>query len=665
MGDASNPFMEAYEQARRALRAGDASNAERQLRALLAASPGEVNSLRLLGVALLAQQKTAAAIEALEQSKAAAPDFLPTRTDLARAYRQAGRLDAAYIELQSVLKEAPTFGLAWLALGDVLVDRQEFKEAAAAFRRSQHHDPRAQALSKAREALKRGDHEGAESLFKAILKIDAGHVGALCGLAAALTAQGQPLGAERLLRHALQQTAHLPLVWGVLGQALLETPRLLESRAAMQRAITVNPDNPQYWVGLGAVGARLMQPEAALAAYQEAERLDKHLKRVHLSIGHVLKTLGRRAECERIYRECLALEPSSGEVFWSLADLKDYRFSEHEIAAMQSALSAQSSGDENLALLHFALGHAREQRGDIADSFRHYTAGNRLRARSSPFDFAGFRAKCLRIAAALDGAFIGAAEGAGAPQPDAIFIVGLPRSGSTLVEQILASHPSVDGTMELPNIPNIVREFERLNAERDAYPESLRAAPRAVLAALGRRYLEETLPLRTGRARFIDKLPNNFSHIGLIHAILPNAAIIDVRRHPMDACFSCFKQNFAAGQSFTYDLEGLGFYYRSYLELMDHWDAVLPGKVLHISYEALVASPEAEIRRLLDHCRLEFDPRCLKFHETDRPIGTASSEQVRQPLYTSGVGYWRRYAPALEPLRLSLGDCLDRFDAAG
>jgi hypothetical protein len=210
----------------------------------------------------------------------------------------------------------------------------------------------------------------------------------------------------------------------------------------------------------------------------------------------------------------------------------------------------------------------------------------------------------------------------------------------------------------LPNIPAYVAELQRLNARRDAYPDSLAAAPAAVLNALGRRYLRETATLRSGRQRFTDKLPNNFLHVGLIHAILPHATIIDVRRHPMDACFSCFKQYFAAGQSFTYDLDGLGRYYRCYLAMMDHWDSVLPGKVLHVSYENLVRAPLDEVRRLLAHCGLEFDARCLEFHRTQRPIRTASSEQVRQPLYTSGIGYWRRFERELQPLRASLGDCL-------
>jgi outer membrane receptor protein involved in Fe transport len=398
-----------------------------------------------------------------------------------------------------------------------------------------------------------------------------------------------------------------------------------------------------------------------LAAYQAAERINPNRRLVHLSIGHVLKTLGRRAECERVYHECLEQDPTSGEAYWSLADLKNYIFSDTEITAMEALVVGRAGDEVSLAALHFALGRAREQRNECAPAFEHYAVGNRLRRTATPFDYDAFESKCTRLIARLDQKFVSANRGSGIADESPIFIVGLPRSGSTLVEQILASHSHVEGTMELPNILQYVQEFEQLGADGDAYPESLAEAPRAVLEALGRRYLNETRPLRQGRPRFIDKLPNNFMHIGLIHAMLPRATIIDVRRHPMDAGFSCFKQCFAAGQTFTYDLKGLGRYYRQYLAIMDHWDAVLPGKVLHVSYEELVNTPAPMIRRLLAHCGLEFETQCLRFHETRRPIRTASSEQVRRPMNTAGIGYWRRFERELEPLRLSLGDCLERF----
>jgi tetratricopeptide (TPR) repeat protein len=659
MNEAQDRFKKVYERALTALRVGEPAQAEHQLRAIQAALPGEINSLRLLGLALLAQQKTFAAVATLARAVAAAPDFALARADLARGYRNAGRTEQAYTEIRAVLTRAPALGSAWLTYGDVLVDMQQYSAAAIAYRRSRRADPHAARLTAARRAYADGRHEDAETAFREILGVDASHVGALCGLAAVFIGTGMAFEAERLLRHALNQTAHSPLVWGLLGQALLESGRISEAEMATRRALLVEPKNVQNWIALGAVAARLLQPDKALMAYREAERLDPRQPLVHLSIGHVLKTLGRRAECERVYRECIARGVDSEEAYWSLADLKNYQFTDAEIAAMEDRLSGGAS-DAEAALLHFALGRAREQQGGTTKAFFHYREGNRLRAQRSPFDLAGYESKCRRVMARLGAAYFAGVESAGCADAAPIFIVGLPRSGSTLVEQILASHPSVEGTMELPNVPSYVREFDRLNARLDAYPESFELAPHAVLAALGQRYIEETSALRRGLPRFIDKLPNNFTHIGLIHAILPNATIIDVRRHPMDACFSCFKQYFASGQAFTYDLQCLGRYYRCYLELMNHWDAALPGKVLHLSYEDLVTAPDANIRRLLAHCGLEFNPRCLQFHETQRPIRTSSSEQVRQPLYASGVGYWRRFEGELQPLAQSLGDCVER-----
>jgi hypothetical protein len=304
-----------------------------------------------------------------------------------------------------------------------------------------------------------------------------------------------------------------------------------------------------------------------------------------------------------------------------------------------------------------------EQRESYPEAFRHYAEGNALRRRTSPFSIESFAGKSHRIIACFDSEFFRSRARAGHPDPAPIFIVGLPRSGSTLIEQILASHSQVEGTMELHNILAMVREFDHLDSNRDGYPEAVLALSADELTGLGRRYLAETSAVRCGKPRFIDKMPNNFSHVGLIHAILPQAKIIDVRRHPMDACFSNYKQYFAHGQSFSYDLEDLGLYYRCYLELMDHWDQVLPGRVMHLQYEQLIRDPPDTVRRLLEYCDLPFEAATLNFHENRRPVRTASAEQVRQPLYASGVGYWKRFAKELEPLRASLGDCLERFPA--
>jgi tetratricopeptide (TPR) repeat protein len=654
-------FEESLRQAHAALRAGRAATAERALRALERQFPGESNCLWLLGAALLEQNKLPESIAMLEAVLARRPDFANARVVLARAYRQDGRAAQAREEVRRVLEKMPHHHLAWLAYGDALVDLGQYEDARVAFERARLTDPQRQHVEEAMAALLADDRKTSESIVRDILKQDASHVAGLCGLAALSVSADKPHDSERLLRHALKQSAHHPLTWRGLGQTLVALGRLEEADVSARHLIKMEPDNPQSWITMGSVAARLMRQQQALEAYEQAARLSPDEVRLRLSIGHISKTLGRRNESEAAYKAAIAMDPALAEAYWSLADLKNYSFVDAEIAAMQQLLTNDKIKRADTAQLYFALGKAFEQRQQYADAFAHYARGNTLRRLDAPFDIEHFEQRTARIRAFFDAAFFADHAGSGDSSTDPIFIVGLPRSGSTLVEQILASHSRVEGTMELPNIINITHQFDDMAPDRDGYPEAVGTAPLGLLSALGGRYLAETAPLRTGRAHFTDKLPNNFSHIGLIHAILPQATIIDARRHPMDCCFSTYKQHFAEGQTFSYDLDDLGRYYRCYLSLMDHWDNVLPGKVLHVQYEELVRDPELNIRRLLDFCKLPFEDACLSFHETRRSVRTASAEQVRQPIYASAVGYWRHFETELQPLRHALGEDLQRF----
>ncbi|HLJ38518.1 MAG TPA: sulfotransferase [Steroidobacteraceae bacterium] len=648
-----------------ALRAGQAATAERWLRELEAQRPGDIQCLWLLGVALLEQSRIEESIAMLERALAGAPDLPEARVDLARACQRARRPAQARTEVRRVLEKMPHHHRAWLAYGDVLVDLGQYDDARIAFERARATDPERARIEEASAALTRDDRKTSEGLFREILRRDASHVGALCGLAAVSLAADVPGDAERLLRHALRQSEHLPLAYRGLGPVLLALGRVEEADAAARHLQKIEPENPQTWIVMATVASRFMRQEQALEAYQRAARYQPGDVRLLMSIGHVRKSLGQRAESEASYKEVLAADPANAEAWWSLADLKNYNFEDGEVALMQGLVAdweragRARPGD---AQLHFALGRALEQRGRYGEAFAAYVRGNAMRRRDDRFDIEAFERRAQRIRAFFGAAFFAGHAGGGDPSAAPIFIVGLPRSGSTLIEQILASHSQVDGTMELPNIVNLVRSFEDLTADRDGYPEALGGIPARQFASFGTRYLAETAPLRRGRAHFTDKLPNNFSHVGLIQGILPNATVIDARRHPMDACFSTFKQHFASGQTFSYDLEDLGRYYRCYLSLMDHWDEVLPGKVLHIQYEELVRDPQANIRRLLAHCGLPFEAGCLSFHENARAVRTPSAEQVRRPIYTSAVGHWRHYEKELEPLKRSLGDCLGRFE---
>jgi tetratricopeptide (TPR) repeat protein len=645
-----------------ALREGRAAAAERMLRELAVSYPEEPSCQWLLGAALLYQDKVPESIATLERALTRAPESSSARVDLARAYRRAGRARQARAEVRRVLEREPHHHRAWLAYGDALVELGQYEDARIAFERARLTDPQRAPIEAATAALLADDRKESERIFREILREDPSHAAALCGLAALSLAVDRAGDAERLLRHALKQSAYLPLAYRGLAPALMALGRLPQADAATRHLVRIEPRSPQTWVTVAAVATRLMRQEQALEAYQRAAELQPEEVGLRISVGHVQKTLGHREDSEASYKAALRLDPGRADAWWSLADLKNYSFSNAEVETLERLLATDPRGRSNEAQLNFALAKAHEQRSEYAQAFACYERGNALRRIDAPFDIERFERRSARIRAFFDAAFFAAHAGSGASSPAPIFIVGLPRSGSTLIEQILASHPGVEGTMELPNVLNIVAQFNDLAAARDGYPETVGRATVAQLGALGERYLEETAPLRSGRAHFTDKLPNNFSHVGLIHAMLPNATIIDARRHPMDACFSTFRQYFAEGQTFSYDLGDLGRYYRCYLSLMDHWDAVLPGKVLHVAYEQLVEDTEASVRRLLAHCRLPFDAACLRFHQTQRPVRTASAEQVRQPIYTSAVGYWRHFARELEPLKRALGDCLERFD---
>ena len=408
------------------------------------------------------------------------------------------------------------------------------------------------------------------------------------------------------------------------------------------------------------------QYEQAIPLYADVLAEAPREPRFWLNYGHALKTLGRQEECIAAYREALRYEPGLGTAYYSLANLKTFRFMEEDVAAMRRQLARSELADDDRLHLEFALGKALEDTSQYAESFEHYAAGNAIRRSQIDHSPERMSARIQRSKALLTGEFFAARSGFGAQAPDPIFIVGLPRAGSTLLEQILASHSAVEGTMELPDIVAIASRLIG-SAESDTgarYPAVLAGLTADDCRALGDEYLERTRIQRHTAARFfIDKMPNNFQYIGLIQLILPNARIIDARRHPLGCCFSAFKQHFARGQAFSYQLEDVGHYYRDYVELMAHFDDVLPGRVHRVHYEALVEDPETEIRRLLDYCGLPFEEGCLRHYENGRAVRTASSEQVRRPIFRDAVDHWRHYEPWLGPLKQALGPVLDCYPA--
>jgi tetratricopeptide (TPR) repeat protein len=436
------------------------------------------------------------------------------------------------------------------------------------------------------------------------------------------------------------------------------------AQADLETELAARPDDAACRALLAAVLSKTSEIERTVKLYEGLAPEYPSQPKLWTSYGHVLKAAGRQPDSIAAYRRAIGLDAGLGEAWWSLANLKTVKFSAADIETMTVQLARPEVTGEDRLHFEFALGKAFEDARRYEESFAHYDRGNRLRLETAHYDPASSTVNLRRSQRVLTRGFFAERAGLGCLAPDPIFIVGLPRAGSTLLEQILASHPMVEGTMELPDITNIARgiadrrrnddDYDYLPLLTDVRPEEWRA--------LGESYLETTrVHRKLGRPRFIDKMPNNFTHLGLIHLILPNARIIDARRHPLASCFSNFKQHFALGQLFSYGLENIGDFYRDYVELMAHYDAVLPGRVHRVFYERMVDDTENEVRRLLDHCGLPFDESCLRFYENDRIVRTASSEQVRRPIYREGVDHWRNYEPWLGPLKSALGPVLDAY----
>jgi tetratricopeptide (TPR) repeat protein len=441
------------------------------------------------------------------------------------------------------------------------------------------------------------------------------------------------------------------------ARVLLERHKHTRAKEELEILLKGEPGNRAYQTTYATVCVGLGENERAVALYRTQLAETPRAEELHLSIGHALKTLGRQQEAIECYRMAAQCRANYGDAYWSLANLKTYRFGAEDILRMRSEESADATQLEDRFHLCFALGKALEDRGDYAGSFRFYERGNALKKSVSRYRPEFIERNAREQMRICTPEFFAARAGFGCQSDAPIFIVGLPRSGSTLLEQILASHSGVEGTLELPDIPRKVAELQGRDSGQGEprYPAILASMTAEEFRLAGEAYLADTLPYRRGLPRFIDKMPNNFRHIGLIHLMLPHARIIDARRDAMACCFSNFKQLFASGQEFTYSIEDIARYYRSYLELMDHWEAVLPGKVLRVQYEDLIEHFDAGVRRLLAFCGLEFEPACLEFHKTDRSIRTASSEQVRQPINREGLDQWRHFEPWLDGLKEALG----------
>jgi predicted Zn-dependent protease len=585
------------------------------------------------------------------------PDQPDTLLLFAAALAAQDKIDAAITQLKRLVALDPQHKAAWRDLGDLYTATGDGHAADEAYMRHVAASVNDRALIEAAGALNENRLPDAETILRAVLKdhpTDIGAIRMLAEIAARLERYEQ---SETLLRRALALAPSFDAARSNLATVLHRQNRSVEAEAEIEKLLERDPKHPGYRNQYAAVLARLGETAQAIDIYGAVLKDIPNQPKVWMSYGHTLKTAGRQTDAVAAYRESLKQQPSLGETWWSLANLKTFRFTDADIAAMQTALT-QGLSDEDRLHLDFALGKAFEDRGDFDASFAHYDAGNARRRAMLDYDAGKTTEHKDLLKRVLSKEFFASRAGAGSKAPDPIFVVGLPRSGSTLIEQILASHSQVEGTMELPDIAAMVG---RLRDERGKafYPDVIASLTADEMKALGEEYLERTrIHRKLGRPFFIDKMPNNFLQIGFIALILPNAKIIDVRRHPMACGFSCFKQHFARGQGFTYSLTDIARYYTDYVDLMAHFDEVAPGRIIRVQYEDLVADLETNVRRLLETCGLPFEENCLSYYQNDRIVRTASSEQVRMPIFSDAVEHWRHYEKWLDLLKSALPQAL-------
>ena len=537
----------------------------------------------------------------------------------------------------------------------------------------QHTDPmRAQMIAQAghkelvdaAELIADGKVAKAEAILRPFLKINPLNVNAIRMLAEVGMELGALKDAENLLIRCLELAPDYHAARYSYTNVLYKRHRFKDAIVMLDKLLEIEPTNGVWLTMKAANLVEINEHQQALEIFESIiEKFPSH-RQVHMSYGHALRAVGRAEESIAAYEKCIAQGTGLGEAFWSLANLKTYRFSEDKIAQMEAILRDKSCDYRDYYHLLFALGKAREDRKEYQLAMAAYAKGNQVRGKSVPWSADWFHQDTQKIKSFFNEDFFRKNQSMGCQANDPIFIVGLPRAGSTLIEQILSSHSEVEGTAELADIIALARKIDGRAHRHDPglYPAALAQMNAAQFTEMGQSYLDSTAVQRVSDTpRFLDKMPNNFSHVGLINLILPNAKIIDARRHPMDCCFSGYKQLFASGQGFTYGQERIGRYYRDYVEIMDHWDNVLPGRVLRVHYEAMVEDTENQVRRLLDYCQLPFEEQCLKFYENKRTIRTASSEQVRQPIYRSGMNQWQPFEQWLAPLRDALGPVLECY----
>ena len=637
----------AYQNANDLIDKKDYTEASLQLEEILKVFPNELNSIYLLIDCYIKLDNPLKALESVHEALNIKKDDKKLLHLEIRLNEYLERDSECIFLLKRYIEKFSDIG-ALKHLSNLLVRQDKAEEADDSIKEFFENNEEYGLLYKGIRHLHASRYRKAEDAFKKVLQEDKNNIDALRFMGILAFKSGNHDIAEAMFTRALKLDPTYSLVWANLGQVFSVTGQLDKAKKSFKNILNMEPNNALIWAEYGTVLTKLAKYKEGRDAYLKALEFKPDSPRVHLSLGHVFKTMGEIDNSIDAYRKTIIKNNLSGEAYWSLANLKTYSFSENEIKDMEKTLEGDMSDIER-SQMYFALGKAYEAKKDFDNSFKNYYKGNEVKKSLTKYSSDDTTQNTKRILKFFNKENIVSLSKSSTSDKDPIFVLGMPRSGSTLIDQIISSHSKVDGTQELPNIIKIAAELN--TAKQDSYPEVLKKLNDLQLTKFGKDYISETKWARGVAPFFIDKMPNNFIHIGLIKTILPNAKIIDTRRDAMDTCFSCFKQFFARGQLFTYSLEDLGNYYSDYIRAMNHWHSVYGKDIFTVHYDNVINETEETIRELLDYCDLPFEKECLEFYKSPRPVKTPSAEQVRQPIYKSGLNYWKNYEKHLNPLK--------------
>jgi len=651
-----------FEEVIRLINIGDVANAESLCRAAVEQNPRDINMLGLLGAVLIKMNRLEEAEKHLRRTIRLAPTFAKPHEDLGHLLLQTKQPHDAVKFLRKAIRLDPKQESAHFTLGKALAAIGEGKEADDAFETSFELNPQRKILANAVKHHKEGRLEEAEHLYRQVLRENPKNIDALRMLGVLAVNLKRTEEAENLFRQAISIAPDFTGAVLDLGQLLNEQDRFDEAIEYYKKVIELEPGNAKAYYFLGGALTHAGLSYHAVEAYQRSLEIRPKHPGALIGVAHSLKTIGQLEESIKSYRQCMELNPDHGEIHWSLANLKTYQFTDEDIKDMEFRITQDKLSVESKINFLFALAKAYDDRNEYEKAWHYYHDGNTTRRMEEQYDPVQTEVFNDTVINVFDKKLLKEKGSLGYSDSSPIFILGLPRSGSTLLEQIFSSHSMVEGTSELPYLHRIAMSLNRNRADGINYPGAVRELEEEHFKILGEDYIKYCQMHRTeGAQYFIDKMPNNFPTIGFLHLILPNAKIIDARRHPLDACVGCYRQLFARGQTFTYDLTDIGEYYLQYQRMMDHWNEVLPNRILTVQYEDVVTDIENQVRRILEYCELPWEDSCVKFYEIDRPVRTPSSEQVRQPIYTKAINHWRNYASHLGELIEILEPILDRY----